>query len=745
MKALFILLLLHSVSYAQDIINEPKWIRSGKLYNGIISVVKTTPDKEYIVVGGYEDAEVRFLDSRTGLLYWNIRADGKRFGSDFAGVRDIALHPDGYVAIVFNGFTDRVEVWNYLTKTLAYRRDFDGVDRMPVKGVAFPTDANELLISVLTHNSAIILQANIETDNIDTLYSRALSGSSNLGIQKMLFSPNRQFLAINGEDHFNDIIILNYPSGSVHKTIQSKYENFSFGFTPDGEKIYVPEGGQKKVRYYLVSDGQFNDEHTLDFPSGGNITDFEYFNNGKNIAIAQVSSTIIVDASSFSLVKTLPVSAKSFAISNDEKTFFVDDWYDGSYYYNIESDDSWYYDALIFAYDLNFNNTEEFVFASGAGDNMQRWEVGNGKWSGAYKNAGGRVCTYLPASDQILSHSGETINIIRFTDGSVVNTYYDTTSSPRHYTRSLISTSDGTRIISTTEDSILTIWEGQSPYPMYQSKVGPDKEFISTIQFSPDNQYVVMLCNKGGSDQLQIYNAADMSVFKKFPAPVSSDGKDDICFFPDSKRFFFSTGNVGWDGIFDFTADGLFRDTIEFAFDSAYGIMDAEISKDGKYLVASCYDSLVHVFDMSQQKLIQIYTGYKDQINKVAISPSNKFIAAAMNDGAIVVWETKGLMSSVKEEHAVRVTGIPCIETGSYSILGSNLSFTFKNSCDSPVPVTMGLFDILGRSLIQRKDMVLPPGEMSFVLDINNVDGNKLLLLKLQDRSGRASIVKLIK
>ncbi len=70
------------------------------------------------------------------------------------------------------------------------------------------------------------------------------------------------------------------------------------------------------------------------------------------------------------------------------------------------------------------------------------------------------------------------------------------------------------------------------------------------------------------------------------------------------------------------------------------GVTKAIFSPDSSYVLTSSYDQVGRLWLMRNEENIRAYTGAKDRLWSISVSPSGDYVAGACNDGRVYFWES---------------------------------------------------------------------------------------------------------
>jgi WD40 repeat protein/class 3 adenylate cyclase len=185
---------------------------------------------------------------------------------------------------------------------------------------------------------------------------------------------------------------------------------------------------------------------------------------------------------------------------------------------------------------------------------------------------------------------------------------------------------DGKYLVTGSWDRSIRLWNVQTGEQL--RKFAGDLKLVNSVEFSPDDRYVV----SDGNDGVLLWDAQTGEKVRKF---------NDIpgyraTFSPDGK-YVLTTGSVAADGmaqLWDTLSGQLIR---EFKG----SLLSVDFSPDGKYIITDGEDSTAHLWDVQTGAELRTFIGHTDSIYTARFSPDGKYLATASADGTARLWDVK--------------------------------------------------------------------------------------------------------
>lgn len=189
---------------------------------------------------------------------------------------------------------------------------------------------------------------------------------------------------------------------------------------------------------------------------------------------------------------------------------------------------------------------------------------------------------------------------------------------------------DGKQIATASSDAKIRLWDVETG-TMLKEFIGHTGS-VNTVTFGPDGSKIVTASND------QTVKAWDVSSGRRIPQFVEYKDKVNYASFSPNGRIVAtaSADNVirGWDAEFS---------KKEFEWNvwniGSGTIKSVKFSIDGKYLVASCGDQTVRVWNLVNRELIAVLRGRDKGFNYAEFNPSGEMVIAAGIDQTTQLWD----------------------------------------------------------------------------------------------------------
>jgi hypothetical protein len=192
--------------------------------------------------------------------------------------------------------------------------------------------------------------------------------------------------------------------------------------------------------------------------------------------------------------------------------------------------------------------------------------------------------------------------------------------------RQIASASSGT------SDTTIQVWNSSTGktdvvYRLYTSPV-------TAVTWSPNKKYIA----SSSSTQLDIWDAAnghDIRTLSTNTAPITS-----MAWSPDGRYLAYSIKRISTSGkvlIWDSWKPDVYAELTPKRH--AGSVNKVAWSPNGKFIAAADEDGTVLVWDKVSKKNISTYHGHAGRVNALAWSPDGKCIASAGQDGTVRVWD----------------------------------------------------------------------------------------------------------
>jgi len=192
---------------------------------------------------------------------------------------------------------------------------------------------------------------------------------------------------------------------------------------------------------------------------------------------------------------------------------------------------------------------------------------------------------------------------------------------------------DGKNLISVSDDNTARIWSIEQKKLLYTLK-GHLKSVISA-DFSPDSRYVITGSNDKSVRKWSVDSGDCIKIFKK------NKNKIKKVKYSHNGKFFITVDESNIYILNDINSD-IF--TIKIEYDNDYEILDAKISHNDKYILASLVnktknDNIILIWKVKNGTVYGKFQWHKEKINSIAFSSDDEFIISASNDKTVGVWK----------------------------------------------------------------------------------------------------------
>ncbi|MDX1941845.1 MAG: WD40 repeat domain-containing protein [Saprospiraceae bacterium] len=206
--------------------------------------------------------------------------------------------------------------------------------------------------------------------------------------------------------------------------------------------------------------------------------------------------------------------------------------------------------------------------------------------------------------------------------------------------------SDGKTLVSGATDKVLKLWDtstwaekntfsAEFSQGIYQVKFNPDGTQLGVVSWELTRKDPPVL---GFAKVIDATNGKLIHKFDLDAHPAAA-----VKFSPDGNKLMTAT----WG--FHVNYHDLATQNLDWSLDIGNlgyytAIQSADISPDGKYVIASGKDSRIRLLDAANGNiLLQIdpHQGHSQWVNAVRFSPDGKYFASASDDGLLMVWGTE--------------------------------------------------------------------------------------------------------
>ena len=173
---------------------------------------------------------------------------------------------------------------------------------------------------------------------------------------------------------------------------------------------------------------------------------------------------------------------------------------------------------------------------------------------------------------------------------------------------------------------------------------GRPDERVLTAEFSPDSRLVALGSDSRGS--IRLFDVASGSEVREFRAPERSYYAEQLAFTSDGARLIAPSSNSfsgmrkelpGEIDVWDVASGNLIH-----ALPFEEGLRRAAVSPDDRWVAAAMYEGTIAVWDLENGKRAGgEFFGHLDSFGTLGVSPDGTQVVTAGNDGMAVLWETE--------------------------------------------------------------------------------------------------------
>ncbi|WP_438038181.1 TIR domain-containing protein [Sorangium sp. So ce128] len=293
---------------------------------------------------------------------------------------------------------------------------------------------------------------------------------------------------------------------------------------------------------------------------------------------------------------------------------------------------------------------------SGSSDStLKVWDLANGHLLFTLEGHSARInaCAISPDGERIVSASSDgTLKVWDAASGGLLSTLEGHTDG----INACAISPDGKRIVSGSSDRTLVVWDAASCTPLYalgeQRSPGCERrghdDGITACAISPDGERVV---STSYDKTLRVWDLASGEPLAVFAA--HRDWGSACAISPDGERVVSASYDKTlkvWD-----VASG--RQLAVLAGHDDW-VLSCAISPDGERVVSASHDKTLKVWDVASGQVLSTLEGHSAGVYTCAISPDGQRVGSGSADGTLKVWDiASGHLRSSLDGHAARVWG----------------------------------------------------------------------------------------
>ncbi|ETO09892.1 G-protein beta WD-40 repeats containing protein [Reticulomyxa filosa] len=248
------------------------------------------------------------------------------------------------------------------------------------------------------------------------------------------------------------------------------------------------------------------------------------------------------------------------------------------------------------------------------------------------------------------------------------------------YINSVRFSPDGSRILSSSKDQTVRIWDTRSGHEIFVFR--GHSNAVNDAQFSPDGSLVIS-CSKDKTVQKtgKVVNCAQISPNGKLVLCTSRkvirllDAKSGVQlkvltghsqfvyyaqFSPDSQTIV-SASSDKTVGLWNVSSGERLYQLIGHSD----AVVKARFSPDGLFVVSCSSDQTIRIWDTISGKMLQVFEGESNLVTDVQYSPDGQTIFLSAGDGTIKLWDVKlGLEIQKLKVRSSAVTGVDISPNG---------------------------------------------------------------------------------
>lgn len=189
---------------------------------------------------------------------------------------------------------------------------------------------------------------------------------------------------------------------------------------------------------------------------------------------------------------------------------------------------------------------------------------------------------------------------------------------------------DGKRIVSSSWDGTIRIWDSRTGKQLGDSIVVGDINRPFPVSFSPDGKYIM----SASDGIIRIWDAETNNLIKKLSPPICIIMS--AAYSPDGK-WIVTGSSDGLICILDSQTGEQVSDTIKV---NTYPVCSVSFSPDGTQILSSSYDSTARIWDVNTGKQNhRLKKWFSGAVDSAVFSPDGRRVATATSDGVIRIWD----------------------------------------------------------------------------------------------------------
>ncbi|KAI7889492.1 WD40-repeat-containing domain protein [Mucor mucedo] len=237
--------------------------------------------------------------------------------------------------------------------------------------------------------------------------------------------------------------------------------------------------------------------------------------------------------------------------------------------------------------------------------------------------------------------SGSEDNTIKCWDGTSGELKFELTGHAMGII-SVDASVDGTRLVSTSVDSNIRIWDLENDGALIKSITANPVEAWKA-KFSPDARVVIAGSHNGDINFFNVESGEKINTLSTKNMFLMS-----VAYSPDAK---YVAGGAEDGAIYVFNMET--NQLAHTLSGHAMAVRTLSFASDSKTLISGSDDKCIHVYDVEHGQLASTLTGHADWILSVAVNPdiSKQQLASCGSDKRVKIWDLA--LRSVLETHEV--------------------------------------------------------------------------------------------